>query len=980
MRKKLLTTLALLLMAVSGAWAQDPAWLQFGDEWDPDTKTLTVNSDPGDSYKSQTQIEHLIIGSYVQTIGDNAFSSVPQNAKVYVLPPIPPTLGYNAFGSYSVTFYVYGDEYSNWNGNVSKTKIYGVYFRAGKPFSGTPVVSYNGTDYYEAGATLTLDDGTNYVVTKDEDDSDVTDDVLSGSTLTVPAYDITVMAISGNCGASGNNVTWAYNSKVLTISGTGAMADYTEDTEQPWYGYQDDIEEIIIGDYVTHIGDYAFAYFYNGNQPLSVTIPSPSNVTSIGAYAFFNCGDLTSITIPSSVTTIGENAFDGCDGLTSITLAEGLTTIYDHAFNNCNSLTSITIPSTVTGIGWGAFENCTSLASVTILATELTTYGGNSFLNTAAGLKIYVPAASLNTYKSNWSIYENNFKGLYTVTLSSLPDGVTGVASANLAVAGETVTLSFSGVPAGKVLVVSGTYKSGEYDYDLTITDNGDGTYSFDMGEGPATITAELKNDFTTCKVTLPDQTLIPPSIPGINGFTGLYGKFDYANYNKTAALIEEIGIEVKTNDESTTLVFGTDYQFGMVNGLNGADPNDSNIGDEFEVEIMGIGDYAGTKTKTVKIKNPGGEWGDLTWSLVSGTLTISGTGEMNTTSNYYGYGFPWFSYRDNITNIVIGSGITNVADKAFGAHTGEELYGNVTAITLPSSLTTIGSYAFNGCRNANLEITVPTSVVSVGEGAFNGVVCVNATLSDPVDDNTNNNTALIARLFEAMTADITYKRTFTEKVASTICLPFAVSQQKAAEVGTFYDFTSVDGDWTEVTMTEVNTSLTANTPYLFMPDATGEQTFSGTATNGATAGTKTVGEWTFTGTYAQKRWDANNNSERHIFGFSTGQGYEGTAATITTAGVFIRLTTGGINPFRAYLKYTGSLARTRGEGGLPETMTVRLVGANGEIQGIGEIKLDTGEVTFDSRAWYDLNGRRLDGKPSEKGIYINGGRKVVIK
>ena len=225
----------------------------------------------------------------------------------------------------------------------------------------------------------------------------------------------------------------------------------------------------------------------------------------------------------------------------------------------------------------------------------------------------------------------------------------------------------------------------------------------------------------------------------------------------------------------------------------------------------------------------------------------------------------------------------------------------------------------------------------------------------------------------------VEFKRTFTSGVASTLCLPF--DHTPASTVGTFYDFTSVNGDWTEVTMTEVNTSLTANTPYLFKSAATGEQTFSGTATNGATAGTKTVGDWTFTGTYAENRWDVNtNNTERRIFGFATGQGYEGTAAS-TAAGVFIRLNSGGIKPFRAYLEYTGSLqARTRGEGGLPETMTVRLVNANGEIQGIGEIRLSTGEVTFDSRAWYDLNGRRLDGKPSEKGIYINGGRKVVIK
>ena len=187
------------------------------------------------------------------------------------------------------------------------------------------------------------------------------------------------------------------------------------------------------------------------------------------------------------------------------------------------------------------------------------------------------------------------------------------------------------------------------------------------------------------------------------------------------------------------------------------------------------------------------------------------------------------------------------------------------------------------------------------------------------------------------------------------------------------------------VTMTSAaSTPLTADKPYLYMPTADGEASFTGLIETVATsyaAGAATVGDWTFTGTYEEKRWDSTHNTSEigSIFGFATGQGYEGTAAS-TAAGVFIRLNSGGIKPFRAYLKFTGALARTRSEVELPERMTVRLVDGNGETQAIGEINVRTGEVTFDSRAWYDLSGRRLDGKPSTKGIYINGGRKVVIK
>jgi hypothetical protein len=64
----------------------------------------------------------------------------------------------------------------------------------------------------------------------------------------------------------------------------------------------------------------------------------------------------------------------------------------------------------------------------------------------------------------------------------------------------------------------------------------------------------------------------------------------------------------------------------------------------------------------------------------------------------------------------------------------------------------------------------------------------------------------------------------------------------------------------------------------------------------------------------------------------------------------------------------------------LPETIKVRLISANGEVNAIGTISTRTGEVTMDNDAWYSLDGRRIVGKPSTKGVYINNGNKVIIK
>ena len=87
-------------------------------------------------------------------------------------------------------------------------------------------------------------------------------------------------------------------------------------------------------------------------------------ITEIGNYAFYNCTNLTSITIPNSVTSIGSYAFQDCQDLTSITIGNGVTSIGTLAFAGCTSLTSITIPSSVTSIGNGAFDGCPNLKTI----------------------------------------------------------------------------------------------------------------------------------------------------------------------------------------------------------------------------------------------------------------------------------------------------------------------------------------------------------------------------------------------------------------------------------------------------------------------------------------------------------------------------------------------------------------------------------------------------------------------------------------
>jgi len=145
-----------------------------------------------------------------------------------------------------------------------------------------------------------------------------------------------------------------------------------------------------------------------------VTAEMLDGITKIRSYAFRDCTSLTSVTIPNSVTSIGDSAFRNCSSLTSITIPNNVTSIRDSAFSQCTSLTSVTIPNSVTSIGAEAFRSNGNLESVTVKATTPPTLGFGVFLNGSSNLVIYVPAESVDAYKSasGWSYYANQIQAI----------------------------------------------------------------------------------------------------------------------------------------------------------------------------------------------------------------------------------------------------------------------------------------------------------------------------------------------------------------------------------------------------------------------------------------------------------------------------------------------------------------------------------------------------------------------------------------
>ena len=137
-------------------------------------------------------------------------------------------------------------------------------------------------------------------------------------------------------------------------------------------------------------------------------------VTSIGEGAFAECSSLTSINIPNSVTTIEEYAFWICTSLTSINIPNSVTSIDNYAFAECSSLTSCTIGSGVTSIGDSAFYICSSLTRLTCLALTPPTLANVNAFSDTNNCPIYVPASSVETYKSasGWSSYASRITAI----------------------------------------------------------------------------------------------------------------------------------------------------------------------------------------------------------------------------------------------------------------------------------------------------------------------------------------------------------------------------------------------------------------------------------------------------------------------------------------------------------------------------------------------------------------------------------------
>ena len=474
---------------------------------------------------------------------------------------------------------------------------------------------------------------------------------------------------SGSCGTGVQwKLTYKYSTVTLTISGSGAMSNYTSGN-QPWANRIADITAVEVCNGVTSVGEYAL---YNSNALTTVMLAD--TVTSIGTYAFGNCTKLTSVTLGNGIQTIGDNAFRSTK-ISYLTLPNSLRTVGNYAFSYCQNLQELTFGNNLTSIGSNAFVNCSLLKSVN-LGSSVQTLDQSAFNGCTALTKIVIPASVTTIGKY---AFRNCTALQYVEFLGNAPSTFDSYA--------------FDGVTCNAYYLTS---KSGWTSSTLT---NHGGTLTWgiifqrgDYGRNAEWILDTAGNLFICGSGRMDD-----------------YSKsrwYDYRDSIKTATVRGVTSITNYAFEDCSKL---------QVVILVGSTPSFSSYsfkGATCEIWYTGTAstnNYGGTLTWR-KITSQGKCGTNARWALDSnGNLVILGTGAM--TDYYSTSSIPWYSSTASIKSAIIKGEITKIGRYAFWCSTALE------TVTIGSSVTAIGDYAFNGC-DALKTLYIGDNVTSIGERA----------------------------------------------------------------------------------------------------------------------------------------------------------------------------------------------------------------------------------------------------------------------
>ena len=268
--------------------------------------------------------------------------------------------------------------------------------------------------------------------------------------------------------------------------------------------------------------------------------------------------------------------------------------------------------------------------------------------------------------------------------------------------------------------------------------------------------------------------------------------------------------------------------------------------------------------------------------------------------------------------------------------------------------------------------------------GAITITVYSDGTSAAELDGSSNEAVDIPA---DVQVDTIRFNRVFNSGKMSTVMFPFTIDTSEV-HGGKFYEFALLEHNgskWTATVNPPEAGTIVANRPYLVMPSETAPLTFDLNAPvtfNTSEMHPSTSGDWSFKGTYVYKKFTADDPEFGRAYGFAA------TASNGVQVGQFVKAGSGAwLRPMRAYLVYNGSsltrsinasARRPVNVADLPELIDVNIQDGKGKVVGTGTLDTRTGEFKVDR--WFDLQGRRLNGKPTTKGTYYNNGRKVIVK
>lgn len=236
---------------------------------------------------------------------------------------------------------------------------------------------------------------------------------------------------------------------------------------------------------------------------------------------------------------------------------------------------------------------------------------------------------------------------------------------------------------------------------------------------------------------------------------------------------------------------------------------------------------------------------------------------------------------------------------------------------------------------------------------------------------------------------NVTFDRAFTVGATSTIMLPFSIATSKVSG-GKFYEFADMQkneetGRWAASVKPPEQSELQANKPYLFIPEETSIVFNLGgepVSLNTSVMNPSTSGNWSFKGVYEKTVFTEEHPELGKAYGFSAEDKNGIKIGQFFKAGV-----NAWLRPFRAYLAYNESVALAKStrsvrvslvNGELPETIDVEIQDGTTRVIGGGTLNTRTGEIKMDR--WYDMNGRRLNSKPTTRGTYYYNGKRIVVR